>query len=77
MEKKLSKRVYPTISSQLSLTSLVSPNGEKIVTPREYNELIRLLTNKKKIIEEIEYECNANKEVIPVIKLRKILAHAD
>jgi hypothetical protein len=74
MEEGLSKTVYPTISSQLSLAS---PRGEKVVTPKEYNELISLLANKKRVIEDIKYECCANREVIPVVRLRKILARAD
>ena len=74
MEEGLSKKVYPTISSQLSLAS---QKGEKFVTPREYNELISLLANKKRIIEDIKYECCGNREVIPVVRIKKILARAD
>lgn len=49
----------------------------KVITPKEYNELINLLAIKKSILEEIKYECHGNKEAVPVIRLKKILARAD
>jgi hypothetical protein len=68
------KVMYPTISSQLSIAY---PSKEKVkpVKPSEYNELIDLLARKKRIIEEIRYECQ-NKEVVPTIRLKRILAES-
>ena len=53
--------------------SFSTPEFSEEKSVKEYNELLHLLANKNKILDELKYQCNNGKEVIPVIKIKKIL----